>query len=124
MKTKAVLIYKSYMTYFPTALPVYIYGMPDSSIYIIYTRFYEKNLNNSGLEFVFAELEDFRIDFESGQLFLRKYIKISLSDFKEKIDKPDPRLRILKVLRNIESFSDAQAFINKLASKMTDSRVA
>lgn len=124
MKTKAVLIYKSYMTYFPTALPVYIYGMPDSSIYIIYTRFYEKNLNNSGLEFVFAELEDFRIDFESGQLFLRKYIKISLSDFKEKIDKPDPRLRILKVLRNIESYAEAQTFLNKLASKMTDSRVA
>ena len=124
MKTKAVLIYKSYMTYFPAALPVYIYGMPDSSIYIIYTRFYEKNLNNSGLEFVFAELEDFRIDFESGQLFLRKYIKISLSDFKEKIDKPDPRLRILKVLRNIESYAEAQTFLNKLASKMTDSRVA
>lgn len=124
MKTKAVLIYKSYMTYFPTALPVYIYGMPDSSIYIIYTRFYEKNLNNSGLEFVFAELEDFMIDFESGQLFLQKYIKISLADFKEKMDQPDPRLRIVKVLRNIESYAEAQTFLNKLASKMADSRVA
>ncbi len=124
MKTKAVLIYKSYMTYFQTALPVYIYGMPDGSIYIIYTRFYEINFNNSGLEFVFAELEDFRIDFETGQLFLRKYIKISLNDFKEKIDQPEPRLRIIKAHRNMESYAEAQTFLNKLASKMTDSRVA
>jgi hypothetical protein len=124
MKTKAVLIYKSYMTYFQSALPVYIYGMPDGSIYIIYTRFYEINFNNTGLEFVFAELEDFKIDFESGQLFLRKYIKISLNYFKEKIDQPEPRLRIIKAHRNMESYSEAQAYLNKLASKMTDSRVA
>ncbi len=86
-----MLLYKSYMTYFPTSLPVYFYGMPDGSIYIVYTRFYEINFNNPGLEFVFAELDDFSIDFESGQIFLRKYIKISLAGFKEKIDQPDPK---------------------------------
>lgn len=124
MKTKAMLLYKSYMTYFPTSLPVYFYGMPDGSIYIVYTRFYEINFNNPGLEFVFAELDDFSIDFESGQIFLRKYIKISLAGFKEKIDQPDPRLRIFKVVRNIESYTEAQAFINNLASKMTGNKVA
>ena len=119
-----MLLYKSYMTYFPTSLPVYFYGMPDGSIYIVYTRFYEINFNNPGLEFVFAELDDFSIDFESGQIFLRKYIKISLAGFKEKTDQPDPRLRIFKVVRNIESYTEAQAFINNLASKMTGNKVA
>jgi len=124
MKTKAILLYKSYMTYFQSALPVYFYGMPDGSIYIIYTRFYDINLNDTGLEFVFAELEDFRIDFETGQLFLGNYIKVSLTDFKEKMDQPEPRLKILKVHRNVESYADAQANMNKIASKMSPNKVA
>jgi hypothetical protein len=118
MKTKAMLLYKSYMTYFPTSLPVYFYGLPDNKIYSVYTRFYEINFNNSGLEFVFAEQEDFAINYETGQIITREYLKIDLSDFKEIVDRPDPRLKILKVLRNLNTYSDAQVILNQLAAAM------
>lgn len=118
MKTKAMLLYKSYMTYFPTSLPVYFYGMPDNKIYSIYTRFYEINFNNSGLEFVFAEHEDFSINYETGQIITREYIKINLSDFMECVDRPDTRVKILKVLRNLETFGDAQLILNEMAVKI------
>ena len=118
MKTKAMLLYKSYMTYFPTSLPVYFYGLPDNKIYSIYTRFYEINFNNSGLEFVFAEHEDFSINYETGEIITREYLKIDLSDFKESVDRPDPRVKILKVLRNLETYSDAQLILNEMAAKI------
>ena len=113
-----MLLYKSYMTYFPTSLPVYFYGMPDNKIYSIYTRFYEINFNNSGLEFVFAEHEDFSINYETGQIITREYIKINLSDFMECVDRPDTRVKILKVLRNLETFGDAQLILNEMAVKI------
>lgn len=113
-----MLLYKSYMTYFPTALPVYFYGMPDNRIYSIYARFYEINFNNSGLEFVFAENEDFAINYETGQIVTREYLNIDLTDFKEFVDRPDPRLKIVKVLRNLDTYSDAQVILNDLAAKM------
>lgn len=105
------------MTYFPTALPVYFYGMPDNRIYSVYARFYEINFNNSGLEFVFAEHEDFAINYETGQIITREFLNIDLTDFKEFVDRPDPRLKILKVLRNLDTYSDAQAILNKMAVK-------
>ena len=118
MKAHAILLYKSYMTYFTTSLPVYFYGLPDNKIYSIYTRFYEINFNNSGLEFVFAEHEDFSINYETGEIITREYLKIDLSDFKESVDRPDPRVKILKVLRNLETYSDAQLILNEMAAKI------
>ena len=49
MKSKPVLIFKSYLTGFPTALPASVYAMPDGTIYLVYTRFYEKDFSNTGL---------------------------------------------------------------------------
>lgn len=118
MKAHAILLYKSYMTYFTTSLPVYFYGLPDNKIYSIYARFYEIDFNNSGLEFVFAEQEDFTINYETGQICTREFVKIDLSGFKEIVDRPDPRLKILKVLRNLETYSDAQTILNQLAAAM------
>jgi len=118
MKTKAMLLYKSYMTYFPTSLPVYFYGMPDNKIYLIYARFYDINFNKSGLEFVFAEQEDISINYETGQIITREYLKIDLNDFKEFVDRPDPRLKIVNVFRNLDTYSEAQVILNELAAKM------
>ncbi len=118
MKTKAMLLYKSYMTYFPTSLPVYFYGMPDDKIYLIYARFYDINFNKSSLEFVFAEQEDISINYETGQIITREYLKIDLNDFKEFVDRPDPRLKIVNVFRNLDTYTEAQVILNELAAKM------
>jgi len=106
------------MTYFPTSLPVYFYGMPDNKIYLIYARFYDINFNKSGLEFVFAEQEDISINYETGQIITREYLKIDLNDFKEFVDRPDPRLKIVNVFRNLDTYSEAQVILNELAAKM------
>ena len=115
MSQKPVLIYKSNMTYFHTALPVYFYGMPDGSISLVYARFYEINFHNTGLEFVFAELEDFSYDFETGQIYRYSSIEICLDDFREMVDRPETRIKITKSLRNIDSYAEAQVHMNRMA---------
>ena len=103
------------MTYFHTALPVYFYGMPDGSISLVYARFYEINFHITGLEFVFAELDDFNYDFETGQIYSYSSIEICLDDFREMVDRPETRIKINKSLRNIDSYAEAQMHINKMA---------
>lgn len=115
MNTKPVLIYKSNMTYFHTALPVYFYGMPDGNISLVYARFYEINFHNTGLEFVFAELEDFSYDFETGQIYRYSSIEICLDDFREMVDRPETRIKINKSVRNIDSYAEAQILVTRSA---------
>lgn len=115
MNTKPVLIYKSNMTYFHTALPVYFYGMPDGSISLVYARFYEINFYNTGMEFVFAELDSYSYDFETGQIYRYSDIEICLDDFREMVDQPETRIKITKTLRNINTYSEAKLYINRIA---------
>jgi hypothetical protein len=118
MKLKPVLIFKSYLTGFPTALPASVYAMPDGTIYLVYTRFYEKDFSKTGLEYVFAGLEEFSIDFESGQLFAADLKPISLDELKLMLSNNELKLKIIKVSRQINSTDEALPVLNKLATKM------
>lgn len=121
MEVKARIIYKSYMTYFQTFLPVYFYGMPNGKIYCIYAQFYEINPGKSGLEFVFAEHEDLAYDYESDELLFKNFKKISLPEFIDIVDKPDQRIKTLKIYGNIDSYAEAQEFLNTKAKSMVHS---
>ena len=116
MESKARLIHRTYLTYLPTTLPVNFYGLPDGKVYIIYSRFYEINFNNSGLEFVFAVHEEFLFDYKNEKLLtvtpLGQPINAVL------VDKPEPKIKILKVYRNVNTYSQAQKLLNEIAHKM------
>lgn len=116
MESMARLIHKTYLTYLPTTLPVNFYGLPDGKVYIIYSRFYEINFDTSGLEFVFAVHEEFLFDYQNEKLFsvapLGKPINAVL------VDKPEQKIKILKVYRNVNSYSQAQKILNEIAFKM------
>ena len=114
----AKLIHKSYMTYLPTNLPVQFYGLPDGKVYLIYARFYEIGYEKSDLEFVFAEHEEFLYDYENEKLKLRGESKPGRPVYDEMVDKPDPKIKILNVYRNINSFAEAFIQINKKAENL------
>jgi hypothetical protein len=105
------------MTYLPTSLPVYFYGMPEDRIYLIYSRFYDINFYKSGMEFVIAQHEDFSFDYMSGQIITSHFGKIDVDGFMEMIDRPEQRIKILKVHRNLESYADALNLLKVIASK-------
>lgn len=115
MKRDARLICKSNMTYLPTILPVYFYGMPDDKIYLIYSRFYDVNFDKAGMEFVIAVHEEFSYDYESGKITCH-FKEASIPEFIEMIDRPEQRITILKVYRNLDSYSEAKALLNKVAN--------
>jgi hypothetical protein len=97
MKSRATVIYKSYMTYFHTFLPVYFYGMPDGKIYVVYAFFTKTENNQEGLEFVFAIHEDFRYNHKYDKIFTLDWTELSKADFMKKVDEPDQRIEIIEV---------------------------
>lgn len=103
-----------------TSLPVYFYGLPDGNIYLIYARFYEINFNKSGLEFVFAVLENYYYDFETEKVVALKSMDKNLSSFRKEVESKEPQLRIVKSYRNIKSFVEAQRFLGKKADEMVN----
>ena len=118
MKTYAKLIHKSSLTYLPTNLPVYFFGMPDGKVYLIYARFYQINYDNSSLEYVIATHKDFSYDYENERLFLGDITENNNHIYSELVDKPDPCFMILNVYRNINSYSEAASYLNNLAYKI------
>jgi len=112
MEQNACLISKSKMSYFPTSLPVYYYGMPNGKIVLVYARHYKKKFNVTGLEFVFAVHEDFTYDFESDKILNQHYTVISRKELVEITDCADPRIKINKVYRNLNSYAEARVFLN------------
>lgn len=119
MKSAARVIYKSYMTYFQTFLPVYFYGMPNGKIQVMYARYSDTQANKSGLEFIFAELEDFVYDYEWDKIYVQKFIEISRKDFMHMVDQPDQRIKVFSINDTFNSYADAQHFLNnKLHNKL------
>lgn len=116
MKKKAKLIFKTYRSSLPTPLPVIFYGLPDGKVYIVYSRFYQINFDTSGLEFVFAVQEEFKFDYENEKLLSVNNPQKPL--FANRVDKPEPRIKILKVYRSINSYGQAQIFLEEMACKM------
>jgi hypothetical protein len=118
MEIKTRLLCKSHLTYFSTEMPVYFYGMPNGKIYCFYARFFEISLNHNEHEFVFAVHEDFTYDYESGKIIAYGFKETHLSDYAKIVNSPDQRIRIVNVYRFLESYADAQVFLNIKAQIM------
>jgi hypothetical protein len=83
---------------------------------IVYSRSYEKYFDRSALEFVFALHEEFLYDYENHKLRLKEDMKESIFLPLEMVDKPDPNIKILKVYRSINSYSQAQVELYKFVT--------
>jgi hypothetical protein len=118
MEIKTRLLCKSHLTYFSTDMPVYFYGMPNGRIYCFYARFSEVRLNHSIPEFVFAVHEDFTYNYESGKIIAFGFKETPLSDYTEIVNGPEQRVRIMNVYQFLESYADAQLFLNTKAQIM------
>jgi hypothetical protein len=115
MEIFAKLIHKSFVSYLPTKFPVQFYGLPDGKVYIIYARFYEIKFQRSGLEFILAEHQEFSYQYEEEKLVSTGNQAAKKAIYSELVDKPNPKIKILKVNREFNSFADAFAQLNKKA---------
>jgi hypothetical protein len=122
MEAYARFIHKSNVTYLPTILTAQFFGLPDGKVHIIYARFYEIKFERSGLEFVFAVHKDFSYDYEKGKLIPKNKNLHKVFIFNEMVDNPDLNFKILKVCRNMNSYSEAVNYLNKKAWKMINDR--
>lgn len=116
MKSIAKLIHQSYMTYFPTRLPVQFYGMPDGKVHIIYARFYQVKNDRTDLEYVFSMHDDFSYEYETNRLIPVAENRAPV--YNEMVDNPDPNFTILEVRRDIDSYQEAIAQLNKRAENI------
>ena len=115
MQNLAKLIHKTYASYLPTAFPAHYYGMPNGYIYVIFSRFYEIKFGGSGLEFVFAVHKEFKYDYEKEIVLLQEKLNIKTPVFAEQVDKPDPKINIVKICRGLNSYGEAINFLNNEA---------
>jgi len=115
MQNLAKLIYKTYASYLPTAFPAHYYGMPDGSIFVIFSRFYEIRFGGSGLEFVFAVHKEFKYDYEKEIVFPWEKLSIKTPVFAEQVDKPDSKINIVKIFRGLNSYGEAINLLNQEA---------
>lgn len=119
MKTFARLVYQTYTTYLPTVFQAQYYGMPNGKIYLVFSRFYKGAFNKSGLEFVFAEHNDYSYDYEKDTILPTKKEKQKSPIFAEHIDSPKARFNIFTISRKLKSYGEALTLLNKQALKMT-----
>lgn len=116
MVSKARLILGTPASYLATCLPVNFYGLADGKVCLIYSRFCDYNSNKSGLEFVFAIHEEFFYDYERNLLFTVDSEGEKRLISHELVDKPEPKIKIIKVARNLNSFGEAQKILNEFTS--------
>ena len=119
MKPLAKLIHQTPASYLPTAFPAHYYGMPNGKIYLVFSRFYELAFGESGLEFVFAEHRDYLYNYETDEIIPRRNRKSRLKVFTEEVDHPNLRINIFTTKRNLQSYGQAQAYLNDEALRMT-----
>lgn len=117
MQSIAKLIHKTYASYLPTAFPAHYYGMPNGKIYVVFSRFYEIKFGGSGLEFVFAIHKEFKFDYEKEIIIPKKKIRIKTPVFAEWLDKPDLKINVVKVCRDLNSYGEAINLLNKEAQE-------
>jgi len=113
MRPAAKLIHKTDMTYLPTAFPAHYYGMPNGKIYLIFSRFYRVNYGEpgNGVEFVFAEHKEFYYDYPTDTVLSRNSLN-QTPVWEENVDKPNPKIDIIKVDRDINSYGEALLILN------------
>jgi hypothetical protein len=115
MEIFAKLIHKSFVTYLPTKFPVQFYGLPDGKVYIIYARFFEIKYQRSGLEFILAEHLEFLYNYAEEKLISTGNHDSKLPVYSELVDKPNPKIKIIKVNREFNSLAEAFNELNKKA---------
>ncbi|NQU32038.1 MAG: hypothetical protein HQ521_02290 [Bacteroidetes bacterium] len=115
MKILVKLIHKTHTTYLPTKFPVHYYGLPDGKVYLFYARFYKEGFDKSGVEYILATHREFSFDYDNEKLEL---IGLNNSIYPELVDKAEPKIKILNVYRNINSYSEALARLNKKAQRL------
>jgi hypothetical protein len=115
MENYAKLIHKTHITYLPTNFPVQYYGLPDGKVYVLYARFYEIKFQRSGLEFVLAEHLEFSYNYAEEKLTLHGNYESYKTIYPELVDKPNPKIKIIKVNREFNSFAEAIVQLNKKA---------
>lgn len=120
METFVKLIHQANMTYLPAKTPVQFYGLPDGKVYLIYARFYEVKFDRTYVEYVFAEHKEFSYDYENEKLVPHNISLKNSPVYNEMVDKPDPKIEILKIHRNVQSFAEAHAQLNQKAKKMAE----
>lgn len=118
MKSIAKLVYQTYATYLPTAFPAHYYGMPNGKIYLVFSRFYNRAFEKSGLEFVFAECKDFSFDYENETIVSCGNEYKQSPVFAENVDNPHSKFNIFSISRKLKSYGEAQRFINSKAKEM------
>lgn len=121
MKTLAKLIYQTYVSYLPTAFPAHFYGMPNGKIYLVFSRYYKVDFGKSGLEFVFAEHQDYSFDYESETILPSNKPQKRTRIFAEQVDTPKSKFNIFSISRELRSYGEAFALLNRQASKMKSS---
>ena len=115
---KPKLIHKTHTTYLPTPFPVHYYGMPNGKIYLVFSRFYEGGYGKTGLEFIFAVHQEFSYDYENDKLNSVCNDVYRTPIYFEMIDKPEPKIKTVKIYRNLNSYGEALALLNQKATKM------
>lgn len=118
MQTLAKLIHKTYASYLPTAFPAHYYGMPNGKILLVFSRFYEVDFGDSGLEFVIAEHQDFVYDYEKEQVIPKLRSWNTTPVFAEQVDYPRAKIDIIDINREMQSYGQALVYLNNEAKKM------
>ncbi|WP_297091561.1 hypothetical protein [uncultured Draconibacterium sp.] len=118
MKALAKLIHRTPASYLPTVFPAHYYGMPNGKIYLVFSRFYELAFGQSGIEFVFAEHQDYSYNYETEEIIPSRNSTAKNKVFAEQVDHPNSRFYIFSTKRNLQSYGQAQTFLNQEAMKM------
>lgn len=108
------------MSYLPTQLPVQFYGLPDGKVYLIYARFYEIKFDRTHLEYVLAEHKEFSYDYEKEQLKPKFAWEKRSPVYEEMVDKPNPKIEIVNIYRNISSFREAEEMLKLKARQILE----
>ena len=119
MRPIAKLIHRTYASYLPTAFPAHYYGMPNGKIFLVFSRFYEAAFGKSGLEFVFAEHKEFTYDYKNDAIVSTSDQMQQTQVFAEQVDYPCAKFNVFTINRDLNSYGEAQVFINQQAGKMT-----
>lgn len=118
MERQAKLIHKARASYLPTAFPTHYYGMPNGKIILVYSRFYKATFGTSDIEFVFAEHKEFMYNYEAGTIMPRVKEQNCHPIFAEQIDYPRAKINVFNIKRELNSYGEAQVFLNNEAEKM------
>ena len=84
----------------------------------MFSRFYDWAIGQSGIEFVFAEHVDYSYNYETGEIIPVQNVPRKLKVFSEEVDHPDLKINIFSTKRNLQSYGQAQAFLNDEAMRM------